>query len=396
MRDRVRRPATTVGRRALLLSALLSPAVLVLAGCSIGDIRRTPPQRTVASADPTAPTSGPGAVEVRPMPVPAGYDAPFIAFDDADHGYAFYHGCNAQASVGVVSGCPSLLYATADGGRSWQHREHPDPAAAEHSMLVGYGSLVLAADATWYRSVDGGVTFTRGDSPDGSMPPEFASWDGPYQVCCQTDPVPRVVEVTEQGTVPLAPQPPIPVVQTVGHIGDKLTVAGLHDGRLHVAFGAPVATDDDGGGGPGVRWLWRTDAVTVADPERIRRFIVETTPSGGYWLIGEPVPLPGEFPLVWRADWGRLEPVPVHDPPPDVMSALPDGGRLLVTTRTGVWSLGSDGRFEPIDWPVQGAYLTRLRDATVQAVRPDGAVLLNVRQPSGAGWVEISWEPYGR
>lgn len=98
-----------------------------------------------------------------------------------------------------------------------------------------------------------------------------------------------------------------------------------------------------------------------------------------------------------RADWGRLEPVPVHDPPPEVVvSALPDGGRLLLTTRTGVWAVGSDGRFEAIDWPVQGAYLTRLRDGTVQAVRPGGAVLLKVRQPSGAGWVEISWEPYGR
>ncbi|ROO52355.1 hypothetical protein EDC02_7277 [Micromonospora sp. Llam0] len=378
------------------VAAVSLSAVLILTGCSIGDIRRPPPDRAAPSTDATVPVGGP-AVEVRPMRVPAGYDAPFIAFDDADHGYAFFHGCNARASVGVAAGCPSLLYATADGGRSWQHREHPDPAAAEHSMLVGHGSLVLSADAAWYRSLDGGVTFTRSARSDGSMPPEFASWDGPYQVCCQTDAVARVVEVTEQGMVPLAQQPPIPVVQTVGYIGDKLTVAGLHDGRLHVAFGAPVATDDDGGGGPGVRWLWRTDAVTVADPERIRRFVVKTTRSGGYWLIGEPVPLPGEFPLVMRADWGRLEPVPVHDPPPEVVvSALPDGGRLLLTTRTGVWAVGSDGRFEAIDWPVQGAYLTRLRDGTVQAVRPGGAVLLKVRQPSGAGWVEISWEPYGR
>lgn len=102
------------------VAAVSLSAVLILTGCSIGDIRRPPPDRAAPSTDATVPVGGP-AVEVRPMRVPAGYDAPFIAFDDADHGYAFFHGCNARASVGVAAGCPSLLYATADGGRSWQH-----------------------------------------------------------------------------------------------------------------------------------------------------------------------------------------------------------------------------------------------------------------------------------
>ncbi|WJK33456.1 hypothetical protein [Solwaraspora sp. WMMA2065] len=247
------------------ITAIVLSALLILTGCSIGDIRRPPPDRAAPSTDATVPVGGP-AVEVRPMRVPAGYAAPFVAFDDAKHGYAYFHGCDTSVGAGAPASCPAVLYATADGGRSWQHREHPDPAVAEHSMLVGHGSLVLSADAAWYRSLDGGVTFTRGNGPDGSMPPEFAAVHGRYQVCCGSDGVARVGEATQVGVKPLAQQPPIPVVQTVGYIGDKLTVAGLHDGRLHVAFGAPVATDDDGGGGTGVRWLWRTDA----SPSRIR------------------------------------------------------------------------------------------------------------------------------
>ncbi|WFE25813.1 hypothetical protein O7623_20905 [Solwaraspora sp. WMMD791] len=398
MRDRVRRPATTVDRRALLLSAvrlsaLLLPAVLVSAGCSIGDIRRTPPQRAVPSAE-AAVSPRVAAVEERPMrvPVPPYYDPPHLEFDNAQLGYALFPGCTRSPDAGDPVPCPPLLFVTFDGGESWEQREHPDPAATEHSMLVGYGSLVLSTAAAWYRSLDAGMTFTRSTRSDGSMPPEFASWDGPYQVCCQTDPVARVVEVTERGIVPLPQQPPIPVVQTVGHLGGKLTVAGLHDGRLHVASGAQVARLDDRGVAEPT-WQWRTDAVTVAEPDRIRLLVVRVEPSGERWLIAERVP--PEFPIIWRIDGTRLAQLPIADLPTGVVSALPDGGRLLVTTRTGAWSVGSDGQFEVLYWPVQGAYLTRLRDTTVLA-RRDGAVLLPLRQPSGAGWVEISWEPTER
>ncbi|MFY1696909.1 MULTISPECIES: hypothetical protein [unclassified Solwaraspora] len=394
MRDRVRRPATTTDRRALLLPAVLVVAVLILAGCSIGDIRRTPPERAVPSADPTVPADGPGAVEVRPMrvPVPAYYDPPLIEFDHARLGYALFPGCTRSADAGDPVPCPPLLFVTFDAGGSWWQQEHPAPDEGSPSMLVGYGSLVLSTDAAWYRSLDAGTTFTRSTRSDGSMPPEYASVDGPYQVCCQTDPVARVVEVTEQGMVPLPQQPPIPVVQTVGHLGDKLTVAGLREGRLHVAFGALVAQPDDRGVAEPT-WQWQTDAITIAEPDRIRLLVVHTAPLGGRWLIAERAP--GEFPLVWRINGTQLEHLPVDDPPTGVVSVLPDGGRLLVTTRTGAWAVGSDGQFEVLYWPVQGAYLTRLRDATVQA-RRDGAVLLNVRQPVGAGWVEIFWDPTGR
>ncbi|WP_326550554.1 hypothetical protein [Micromonospora sp. NBC_01813] len=369
------------------------PAVLVLAGCSIGDIRRTPPERAVQPTDAAVPTSGPGAVDRRPMrvPVPAYYDTPYIEFDNANHGYALFAGClSSPPAAGDSVVCPPLLFATFDGGESWQQREHPAPYVAEHSMLVGYGSVVLSAGDDWYRSLDGASTFTRSAGSDGSMPPEFAMVDGPYQVCCQTDPVPKVVEATEQGMVPLAEQPQIPVVQTIGHLGGKLTVAGLHEGRLHVAFGALVATPDDRGVFE-TGWQWQTDAIAIAEPDQIRRVVVQVAPSGERWLIAERER--GEFPLVWRINGTQLEHLPVGDPPTGVVSVLPDDGRLLVTTRTGAWAVGADGRLEPIYWPVRGgAYLTRLRDGTVLASR-DGGVLLGPAQPSGAGWVQISWAP---
>ncbi|MFV2017908.1 hypothetical protein [Micromonospora sp. LOL_023] len=382
MRPRVGSPAAAVGL----------PAVLVLAGCSIGEVRRTPPERTVPSVEAAVPTDAPGDVEVRPMrvPVPAYYDAPHIAFDNADHGYALFAGCT-RSPAGDPVPCPPLLFVTFDGGESWQRRDHPAPYVAEHSMQVGYGSLVLSAGTDWYRSLDGGASFTRSTSPEGWMPPEFASVDGPYQVCCQPEPEAQVVEVTEHGRTPLAQQPAIPVVQTVGHLGGKLTVAGLRDGRLHVGYGVLMARLDDRGVAE-TGWQWQTDAITIAEPEEIRRVVVRVAPSGERWLIAERVP--GEFPLVWRVNGTQLEQLPVVSPPANVVSVLPsDDSRLLVTTRDGVGAIGSDGRYEPIDWPARGASLTRLRDGTVLASRSEGGVMLGPAQLSAAGWVQVSWAP---
>jgi hypothetical protein len=382
-----------VGRH---VAALGLPAVLILAGCSIGDIRRTPPERAVPSADAAVPPRV-AAVEERPMrvPVPAGYSAPFIQFDNANHGYAHFYGCDAEAT-GDPAGCPPLLFASFDGGETWQQRDHPAPEVTEHSMLVGYANLVLTAGTDWYRSADGASTFTRATSPDGSTPPEFAVVDGRYQVCCGSGGVGRVVEVTEQGMTPLAEQPPIPAVQTVGYLGDKLTVAGLHEGRLHVAFGAEgvsvrIAPDDGSVMGSDSAWHWQSGSISIAEPERIRRLVVRVAPSGERWLIGERVP--GEPPVLWRVNGVRLELVTIDELPADVVSVLPiDDGRLLVTTRAGA-GMVVDGRYVPVGWPVGGAHLTRLWDGTLQASRPDGTVLLSPAQQTGLGWVQVSWDP---
>ncbi|MDG4762912.1 hypothetical protein O7632_02100 [Solwaraspora sp. WMMD406] len=383
------------------LAGLLVAAVAVVAvlttGCSIGDIRRPPPERPSPPTE-VAPIEVPIAVEVRPMrvPAPAYYDPPLIEFDNARLGYALFPGCTRSLDAGDPVPCPPLLFVTFDAGESWEQRELPAPGEGSPSMQAGYGSLVLSTDAAWYRSLDGGVSFTRSTTgPEGSMPPEFASVDGPYQVCCQTDPVARVVEVTEQGMVPLAPQPPIPVVQTVGHIGDKVTAAGMHEGRLHVAFGAvgvAVRLAPDGSVESQVSgWQWQTSVITIAEPERIRRYVVRTAPSGERWLIGERVP--GEPPVLWRVNGVQLELVTVADLPADVISVLPiDGGRLLATTPGGTGVI-KNGRYEPVDWPVRDAYLTRSWDGTVQAARADGAVLLSPEQPTRDGWVEVSWQP---
>lgn len=157
-------------------------------------------------------------VDRRPMqvPVPAYYDPPHLEFDNAQLGYALFPGCTRSPDAGDPVPCPPLLFVTFDSGESWEQREYPASGEGPPSMLVGYGSLVLFTAAAWYRSLDAGSTFTRSVGVDASMPSEFALVDGPYQVCCQTDPVARVVAATEQGMVPLAQQPPIPVVQTAG------------------------------------------------------------------------------------------------------------------------------------------------------------------------------------
>ncbi|PSK64206.1 hypothetical protein B0E53_03846 [Micromonospora sp. MH33] len=87
-----------IGSRALpIIGLLLVPA---LAACSIGDVRRPPPDRSSASPRPAptapAPSRAVGFDEVRHVRVAVDrrYDRPFVEFVDAEHGYALFAGCD--------------------------------------------------------------------------------------------------------------------------------------------------------------------------------------------------------------------------------------------------------------------------------------------------------------
>ncbi|RQX19741.1 hypothetical protein DDE19_03035 [Micromonospora ureilytica] len=68
--------------------------VPLLAGCSIGDVRRKPPTPSSRAAV-TTPSPSAAVAEVRRVrvAVPQRYDPPYVEFVDAEDGYALFANC---------------------------------------------------------------------------------------------------------------------------------------------------------------------------------------------------------------------------------------------------------------------------------------------------------------
>ncbi|MFC7764384.1 hypothetical protein ACFQY4_45205 [Catellatospora bangladeshensis] len=93
---------------------------------------------------------------VRVAGVPQGYQA-FIEFADARHGYALFSDCPTN---GPCRG--GLLFASADGGATWQPRPVPDRDGHNLQLYVdGPQQLSLWSETNGYHlSRDGGRTYT--------------------------------------------------------------------------------------------------------------------------------------------------------------------------------------------------------------------------------------------
>ncbi|GAA4566318.1 hypothetical protein GCM10023176_16210 [Micromonospora coerulea] len=352
-----------IGRRFLpTVAVLLLP---VLAACSIGDVRRPPPPRPSASPPPAPTAPAPprivGFDEVRQVrvAVPERYDRPYVEFADAAHGYALFAACDG-APPG--RGCTALLYGTADGGRSWRPLPHPRPVAADQQLYTVPGAVVLLAEPYgWYTSTDGGVTFAHTTGPE---PAVLVAARGRYQVIEGRD----VIGEWDGGRLlPLAVQPAVPGLHTVGHDGDLLVAAGVRNGR-------PYAAVSRNGG-----WSWLATPVPAIDGE-VGVLRVVLAPDGTVWLVGERSDRVG-FPALWRlVDTRSWEPARAVGHPAQARSVAPIGvGLLAVTSPDGV-GVVAGGRYYHVDWPLTGDhYLTVLADGTIAARGPEDIVL-------GTGW----------
>ena len=219
--------AASPGRPAVVRVALSAVLAFTLAGCSsIGSVRRPPPVRTpdapapaeVPSAGP--PTSGTWVVQRRPeavdvrvvdVPVPADYDHHDVRFADATHGAVLFTRCGvADPAAGTRDACAALLYVTADGGRTWQQRRHPQTVAAVQQILVGPDGLILLLSGpnAWYVSTDEGRTFRR--YPYTPEPPvaHLPALGGEYQLCCGD--APKLVRYAEGKVTAVPAAPPLP------------------------------------------------------------------------------------------------------------------------------------------------------------------------------------------
>ncbi|OKI67886.1 hypothetical protein [Micromonospora sp. CB01531] len=354
-------------RSCRLVILLLLP---VLTACSIGDVRRPPPNRASASPRPSA-TAPPVADvdEVRrvQVAVPDRYDPPFVEFVDADQAYALFATCDGRPPG---RDCPALLFATGDGGRSWRALPHPRPVADNQQLYAPKGLLVLAAEPFgWYASTDGGVTFTHHPGP--APPPVLSGANGQFQVAEQDG---QVARWDGRRLRPLAAQPGLPAVNTVREVEDLLVAAGASDGRPYAA----VSADQ------GRRWQ-RTE-VPAPDGE-VGVVRVMRSPDGEAWLVGERPDRTG-FPALWRYR-GNWQLVRADGRPDRIHSVAPAGaGRVAVTGPDGV-GVVVDGRYERVRWPVGPEhYLSLLADGTLAARAPDETVL--AVGPVGARrWIRV-------
>ncbi|MGI5212443.1 hypothetical protein [Plantactinospora sp. CA-290183] len=340
---------------------------LLIAGCSVGGIRRTAP--------PPGPVSSPAGTTVEqvpvPVPVPADHALRQVEFVDAAHGYALFVGpATAGAAVGAAaSGGPrssaapgenAVLFGTVDAGRSWRPVRHPRPLAREHQLYAGNGVLVLFAEPDgWFVSLDAGRSFAhhrRSDTP----PAAYRRIYGRLQVCCDTDDRPKVWQWRGDGFDPLPAQPPLPDLSTVAYGGGRLVAAGLRHGRPY------VSVSGDGGRS------W--SPATAPDPDGgLFAVRVQVAADGDAWLLGQAGD-PTRFPRLWR-DFGvpaapRWLPREVADQPAGFTSAVPLGGGLLAVTGPQGPGLVSGGRYARLDWPVGGNHLRMLDGGTIFAADP--------------------------
>lgn len=354
---RIRGGRVDVGRAGAVVAVpVLVGALLV--GCSIGDVRRTPPApaRSTGGGDGVPPVVE-RAVRVS---VPAAARLQQVEFVDADRGYALFVVGGVDTPAAPVSS--GLLLGTTDGGRSWQPVPHP--RLDGHPQLhAGPGLLVLVVEGTvWYVSADQGRTFRR---HDGERPPDaYHRLDGRFQLCCDGDDRPKVVEWVGDRFRPLPAQPSLSRPELLEYGGGRLVVARLSAGRAYVS----VSVDD------GRSWL---PPVPLGDGawSGLRAAVA---PDGDAWLVGyaDDRTL---FPTLWRRDgpgggWSLVRPV---GPPERFTSAVPLGDGLLAVTGPDGPGLVGRGSYLRLSWPVGGAYLRMLPDGTLFAADP----------PTGRAWL---------
>ncbi|MEV0719925.1 hypothetical protein [Asanoa sp. NPDC050611] len=325
-------------------------AVLVLlGGCSIGDIRRKPPPRPT----PSAPAATAATFEVRAgsVPVPPSYHLQQVEFVDQALGYALFARCGSGSGApGPGEVCSAALVRTQDGGRTWNQAYNPRPEAKGFQIEADRQRLVLYADPDgYYVSRDSGRTY------------DYAAGDtnavrvlrGEYQVCCDGDEQQRVVWFGPGGKPkPTRSQPDVPSLRAVGSAVHWLFAAGVDDN------GRPVtAVSNDQGA------TWRQVPVGGASG-RIAGLRIAVDRTGTYaWLIGQTDLI--SWPSIWFFDGQGWRSMGAAGHPDRFTSAVPLPDATLAVTTPERPGLVSGGAFAWVDWPVRDCFLRGLTDGTL-------------------------------
>ncbi|HEX5595516.1 MAG TPA: hypothetical protein VFX61_05755 [Micromonosporaceae bacterium] len=360
------------------LSVLLT--LLLLAGCSVGEIRRPAPtpQGPPSASVPAVPAEPLEPFEIRRagVPVPGDFDQNHVEFTDVDQGYVLFTRCGQASSAGrsPTSSCTAIVLATDDGGRSWQQLRHPRPVAENHQLYAAGDDLLLLAEPHgWYLSADRGRSF-RHEPRSSEAPAAYSRLLGRFQIEEGTG---RVVEWVDDRAQPVPTQPPVPALTTVVHVGGRLFAAGEQDGRPYAA----VSPDE------GETW---NQTVVPAPADDLIMVRVLPSPSGrDVWLVGYHTD-PITFPYLWRLDGYRWEPVAAAGHPERMggLAAIEDG--MLVVTGPSGSGIIADGRYEAVGWPLGVEHVSTFDDGTLFSVQhSEGSFWFGIGHAAGRRWIKI-------
>ncbi|WP_432049598.1 hypothetical protein [Verrucosispora sp. NA02020] len=364
-------------RRTRCLAVL--PLFTLLAGCSIGDIRRSAPEPPQVTATP-APVA---ETRTTRLAVPQRYAPPFIEFVDAENGYALFASCDDQTTA---PDCPALLWSTRDGGGSWQQLRHPQPDTTPQrdgdvqQLYTAEGILALyAPQVGWWTSTDRGDTFrhTPGEAP----PPEWQAAQGRFQLIESSG---KVGRWTGRTLRPLRAQPKLSVVQSVVESDWRiLGPDGEHRGPV-------VAAGADDGGRPYAALSfdegrsWRPTPVEFDGAVGVLRVV---RAQSELWLVGERPDRVG-FPAVWR-QYGSSWEKAADEGHPETGQAVPLGfGVVAVVGPRGAGALIGSG-YVDLPWPLTDEHhLRMLPDNTLVATGPQ-SVLLGTGHAGDRTWTAV-------
>ncbi|HEX5543795.1 MAG TPA: hypothetical protein VFX60_19935 [Micromonospora sp.] len=358
-------------------SAVAAALVLLVAGCSFGDIRRpvpTPPAPPPTSAPAQATPVDPHEVRRARVPVPSDFDQNYVEFTDIDHGYVLYTRCGTANGVSraPVSSCTAIVLATADGGRSWQQLRHPRPVAENHQLYAVDDDLLLLAEPHgWYISADHGRTF-RHESRSSEVPAAYRSLFGRFQV---EEGSGQVVEWVDDRARPVPTQPPVPGLSSVAYVGGRLFAAGMEGGRLYAAFSLDKGR------------TWHQTLVPTRDDEVFMLRVMPSSNGLDLWLVGYTGLI--SFPYLWRLDGYRWEPVAAAGHPERIGGLAAIGDGMLAVTGPSGSGVVVDGRYDKVGWPLGSDHLRTLDDGTLFSVHPDGVIWFGIGYAAGRRWIKV-------
>ncbi|GAA0808673.1 hypothetical protein [Spirilliplanes yamanashiensis] len=376
------RPARAAGR-----TAACAAVTALLTGCSVlGDVRREPapptPRPAAEGATPGSTSNAwvverrPGSVDVRRggVRVPADFAQQTVEFADAARGAALFTRCRP-------AGCAARLLVTADGGRTWQERDHPLPQADNQQLHVGAGGavLLLAEPVAWFLSGDAGRTFRRIPYDPAGPPVEYRRLLGEYQVCCDGDERPRIVRYPGGGGAqPVPAAPPLP--GRVGAVAARPGAAELWAAALDAGSPGAAVSRDQGR-------TWTGTALPGAAGGLVRLRLLVSANGADVWLLGEREDRT-RFPTVWRWEGAGWRQLLANGHPDGYLSAVAIGDGLLAVTGPGGGGLAGE-RWTPTDWPANG-WIRLLPDGTLEvADSRDGSVWLGAGDGVDRRWAQL-------
>lgn len=356
-------------------------AVVLVAGCGIGDVRRPGPVPSRTGAATTNPSPGPEVRRVKLPPGPGGEPTVEIWFADGQNAYALLRACDDLQHADRR--CTAGLAATYTGGLTWQKLEHPQPVAGNQQMHVPRKDTVvlLAEPGGWYSSVDYGQSFRPSPGPE--LPREYFNGRR-YERWCE--PAPCRIRDQQPGSGPALTQPDLPgEVGGVWSTAGMIAVASVQDGRPY----SSISTDQG--------QTWRRHEVPAPDGVRVTRVRLAGVPRlDDVWLYGYRAEDRTEFPVLWlwRGDgWRHID---AGDHPDRVTGLAPMGrGWLAVLDGGGRLGVVDEGYERRPEWPTARS-VTTLSDGSLQVTGTDGVTWLGLDDLGPGGprrrWVQIILE----